>query len=71
MRLPAAPRLPHGPQEEEAQPQVQGRDQQQGQEVSHRRVPGTGTEAEDVGLGRLGTGPATSTNPEVVNWTNS
>ena len=52
MRLPAAARLPHGPEEEEAQPQVQGN---QGQEVSRIRVPGTTSEAEEVGLG----GPAT------------
>ena len=60
VRLPAAARLPHGPEEEEAQPQVQGG---QGQEVPRIGVPGTASEAEEVGLG----GPATIyTNAEVV-----
>ena len=63
MRLPAAARLPHGPEEEEAQPQVQGN---QGQEVPRIGVPGTPTEAEEVGRQGLG-GPATiSTNAKVV-----
>ena len=63
MRLPAAAHLPHGPEEEEAQPQVQGI---QGQEVPRIGVPGSATEAEEVGLQGLG-GPATTpTNAKVV-----
>ena len=60
VRLPSAARLPPSPEEEEAQPQVQG--DEEGQEIS-TRVPGNATEKGHLGLG-LGE-PATSTHTEV------